>query len=209
MKHWPSALVNIRAVHYKEGLSPVWGFLMRFPVKNLWVQTTLSYDPFRLNPISSKFQTWDGRGWFYFRYLGTFFGSRGIVGCWIEILGVRGYDNDVFFEFRLSQRFRISSVASSLSCSLIYLYIWSILSKIIHASLVSLCLALLLLMCDTFTNPALIFFLCISQPSSIPLTRFITERVYLDDEFSVIYIVGCHTLTSFMKKFSLAPNVLT
>ena len=29
MKHWSSALVNIRAVHQKGALSPVWDFQMR------------------------------------------------------------------------------------------------------------------------------------------------------------------------------------
>ena len=45
------------------------------------------------------------------------------VGGSIEILGVIGDDNDVWFELRLVQIFRISSVASSLSCYLISLYI--------------------------------------------------------------------------------------
>ena len=55
--------------------------------------------------------------------LGTVFGSRLIVGCSIEILGVIGDGDDVWFEFRLEQRFIISSVAFSISCSLISLYI--------------------------------------------------------------------------------------
>ena len=97
--------------------------------------------------------------------------------CWIEILDVIGDYNDIFFEFSLAQRFRISSVASSFSCSLIYLYIWAILWKISHSSLGSLCLALLLLMLDTFNNPVLLFFFCVSWPSSIQATRFITGRV--------------------------------
>ena len=123
MKHWPSALAKMRAVHQKEALSPVWYFQMRWTVKNLQVQITFSHDPLGSNPISSQFQTWDGRGCIYFSSLGTVFGSRGIVGCSIEILGVLGDDNVVLFQFRLSQRFRISSVASSLSCCLMSLYI--------------------------------------------------------------------------------------
>ena len=154
MKHWTSALVKIISVHQKEDLSPVWDFQMRFPVKNLQVQITMSHDLFGLKPISSQFQTWDGRGWIYFRYLGTVFRSRFIVGCWIEILGVIGNDDDVLFNFRLAQIFRISSVAPSLYCSLIYLYIWSILRNTSHASLGSLCLALLLMI----LKPSLILF---------------------------------------------------
>ena len=48
----------------------------------------------------------------FLRSSGTVLGSRGIVGCLIEILGIIGYENDIFFEFRLARRFRISSVAS-------------------------------------------------------------------------------------------------
>ena len=82
--------------------------------------------------ISSQFQTWDGQGWISLRSLGTVFRSIGIVGHWIEIFGVIGDDNGVFFEFRLALRFRISYVDSSLSCSLISLYIWDILWNISH-----------------------------------------------------------------------------
>ena len=128
-----------------------------------------------------------------------FFGSIGIVGCWIEILGAIGYENDVLFEFRLSRRFRISSVASSISCSLISLYIWYILWNISHAGLGSICLTLLLLMLYTFTNNVLLFFLCVSYTSSIQLTRFINQQIYLDDELAVISLVDCRALTAFMK----------
>ena len=123
MKHWPSALAKIRSVHQKGYLSPVWDFQIRLPVKNLYVQTTLIHNPLVSKPILSQFQTWYGRGWISFRYLGNVFGSRGIVGCSIEILGVIGDDNVVLFELKVSRRFRISFVASSLSCSLISIYI--------------------------------------------------------------------------------------
>ena len=61
----------------------------------------------------------------------------------------------------------------------------------------------------TFNDPVLILFLCISWPSSIHLTRLITERVYLDDELAVISLVDCRVLTGFMNNYSLAPNILT
>ena len=138
-----------------------------------------------------------------------FLGSRGIVGCWIEILGVIGDDNCVLFEFRLAQIFRIGYGAYSLSCSLISLNIGAILWNISHASLGSLWLTLLLLILDTFTNHVLLFFLCVSRPSSLGLTCLITERVYLDAELAVISLVDCHALTDLMTICSSAPNVLT
>ena len=131
------------------------------------------------NSISSQIQTWDGRGCIYLRSPGTVFGSTGVFGSWIEILGLIGVENDVFFDFRLSQIFRISSYASSRYCYLKYLYIWAILWNNIHASLVSLCLTLLFIMLGTLTNPVLFFLLCISWSSSLWLNRLITERVYL------------------------------
>ena len=198
-------MVNIRSVHQKGALSPVWDFQMRFPVMNLYVQTTLSHDPFGLKPISSQFQTWDGRSWIYLRSLGAVFESRFIVGCWIEILGVIGNDGDVWFEFRLVKIFIISYVASSFSCSLISPYIRAILWNTSHSSLGSLCPVMLLLMLDTFTDSFLIFFLCLSWPSSI----LITEQVYLDDSLGVKYLVDFRVLTAFMKNFSSDPNVLT
>ena len=202
-------MVKIRAVHQKEDLSPVWYFQMHFPVNNFYVQTTLSHDPFGSKPILLQFQTWYGRGWISLRYLGTFFCSRFIDICLIYILGVISYDDDVWFEFRLPRRFRISSVASSLSCSLISLYIWAVLWNITHASLVSICLSLLLIILETFTNPVLFLFLCLSWPSSVPLTCLITDKVYLDDDLGVISLVDCCAFISFMKNCSSAPNVLT
>ena len=187
-------MVKIRALHQKGDLSPVWYFQMRFTVKKLLVKTTLSHDPFWLKPISSQFQTWDGQGWIYLRPLGTVFWSRFIVGYQIIILVVIGDYNDVLFEFRLARRFRISCVASSLSCSLIFLYIWAILWNISHAILGSLCLALLFLMLDTFTNPVLLFLIFLPCTSSVRFTCLITERVYLDDELAVISLVDCRAL---------------
>ena len=175
---------------------------MYSPVKNLYVKTTLSHNRLGPNPISSKFQTWDVRGWGSLRCLGTFFWWRGIVGYWIEVLGLIVDDNDVLFEFRLVQRFRISSIASSLSCSLIYLYIWGILLNIIHAILGSLLFSLLFLMIDNFTDPVLLFFLWISWPLSLLLTQFITEWVYLDDELAMISLVDYCVLTDFMTRCS-------
>ena len=123
-------------------------------------------------------------------------------------MGLIGDGNEVLFEFRLARRFIISSVASSFSCSLISLYIWSILWNINHASRVSLCLALLLLILDTFTNTVFLFFLLLSWPYYLQLTFLITNRLYLDDELAVIYLVDCCTLTAFMTSCSSAPNVL-
>ena len=181
---------------------------MRFPVKKLYVQTTLIHDPFGSKPIPSQLQTWDGLGWIYLMSLGTVFWSILIFGCWIEILGGIGDNNDVWFEFRLAWIFRISSVVSTLSCSLIYLYIWSILWNTSHASIGSLCLALLLLMLDTFTDHILLFFLWLSWPSSIWLTCLITEQVYLYDDLGVISLDDFCAFTAFMKNFSSAPNLL-
>ena len=141
-------------------------------------------------------------------YLGTVLGSIGNVGSWIEILGLIGNENDVLFEFRLSRIFRISSVDYSLSCYLIFLYIWSILWNITHASLGSLCLDLLLLMIDTFTNNVLIFFPCVSRPSYLLSNRLITEWVYLHDELSVISLVDFCALHDFMISCSSSANVL-
>ena len=63
-------------------------------------------------------------------------------------------------------------------------------------------------MLDASTNPVLVFFLCISRPSSLRLTHFITEKVYLDDELAVISLVDCRVLADFMKSCSSAPDVL-
>ena len=178
MKHWISALEKSIAVHQKGSLSPDWDLKMRFLVKNLYVQKNLSHDPFGSNPISPQLKTWDGQGWISLKSLGTVFGSIFIFGCWIEILGVIGDEDDLLFEFSLAWIFRISYVASSLSCSLISLYIWAILWNISHASLESLCLDLLLLMLDTFTNPVLLFFLWLSWVSSRLFTCLMNERVY-------------------------------
>ena len=134
-------------------------FLSRQRWQNLIdVETNATSHPLGLKPISSKFQNWDGRGWISFRSSGTFFGSKGIVGSWIEILGLIGDKNDALFEFRLAQRFRISSISYSLYCSLISIYIWDILWNIFHARRGSLCLALLLPMLETLTNTVLLFF---------------------------------------------------
>ena len=62
---------------------------------------------------------------------------------------------------------------------------------------------------DTFTNPVVILFLCLSWPSYVPLIRLITEQVYLDDYLGVISLVGYFAFTALMKIFSSAPNVLT
>ena len=159
--------------------------------------------------ISSQFQTWDGQGWIYFRSSGTVFGSRGIVGCSIEILGVLGDENAVLFELNFSRRFRISSVAYSLSCYLISLYIWSILWNIIYASLGSLCLDMLLLMLDTFTNHVLLFFLWLSWPSSILFTHLMTERIYWYDALGVITLVYFRAFTAIITNCISLPNVLT
>ena len=118
-------------------------------------------------------------------------------------------DDDLWFEFRLTWRFITSSIDSSLSCYPIYLYIWDILWNISHASLGSLCLALLLLMIYTLTNNVLLFFLCLSWPSYVPLNRLITEQEYLDDDLGVISLVDCRAFTDFMKNYSSDPNVLT
>ena len=64
---------------------------------------------------------------------------------------------------------------------------------------------LLLILC-TFTNDILMLFLCVAWPYSLRLTHLITERVYLDDEFSVIYLVDFRALTGFMKSFGSATN---
>ena len=54
----------------------------------------------------------------------------------------------------------------------------------------------------------MILLLCISWPSSSQLTHLITDRVYLDDELSVIILVDCRAMTTLIK-FQLGPNVLT
>ena len=113
------------------------------------------------------------------------------------------------WEIYVLLQIRISSVASSLSCSLIYLYIWGISWNIIHNSLGSLCFALLLLMLGTFTNPVLLFFICLSWLFSIQLTHLITERVYLNDDLCVISLVDCYSLTDLMTNCSSETNVLT
>ena len=64
-------------------------------------------------------------------------------------------------------------------------------------------------MIDNFTNPVLLFFLCLSWPSYILFTLLITDQVYLDDALGVISLVDCRALTGFMNNGSLAPNVLT
>ena len=81
--------------------------------------------------------------------------------------------------------------------------------KTSHSSIGSLCLAMLLLMIDTFTNPVMLFFLCLSWPSSKFFTRLITERVYWNDALGVIYFVDCCALTALISNCSLTPNVLT
>ena len=146
---------------------------------------TFSHDPLGSNPISSQFHTCDGRGCFSFMSLGTDFGSRGFVGCSIERLGVPGDETVVLFELNLSQRFRISYVASSLSCCLIYLYIWSILWNSSHASIGSLCPNMFLLMLDTFTNPVLLLFLWLSWPSYIFFTQ--SSKAYSQNKKSLWY----------------------
>ena len=64
-------------------------------------------------------------------------------------------------------------------------------------------------MIDTFTNPVLLLFLCLSWPSSVILTCLITEQVYLDDDLGAISLVDCCAFTDFMTNYSSDPNVLT
>ena len=63
-------------------------------------------------------------------------------------------------------------------------------------------------MLDTLTNNVLIFFICVSCPSSLQLTCLITDWVYFDNELDVISLVGCHALTAFMTSCSSDPNVV-
>ena len=51
-------------------------------------------------------------------------------------------------------------------------------------------------MIDTFIDTVLLFFLCLSFPSSVPLTCLITEPVYLDDGLGVISLVYCRGVGS-------------